>query len=51
MKMTQDVLTYMLIAASVMYTLTGVYRMILPRNKTKPAHCAGCAGCQVKNKV
>lgn len=48
--MIQDIITYVIIAASAGYVIYNIYTMIFP-SKKNPAQspCGGCAGCQVKN--
>jgi len=47
--MTQDLITYTLIASSGAYALIFIYRLIFPAKKGGVTGCAGCNGCQVKN--
>jgi len=47
--MTQDLLTYLLIASAAAYILFSIYRMIIPSKKLKSMGCPGCSGCKHDN--
>jgi|WetSurMetagenome_2_1015567.scaffolds.fasta_scaffold268738_2 hypothetical protein len=49
--MIQNLITYILIAASVAYMLSGLFRMIYPVNRGRQSGCAGCPGCELKKPV
>ena len=49
--MIQDLITFILIAVSVAYTVFSLYRMIFPVRKNPIHQCMGCTGCQTGNNV
>jgi hypothetical protein len=46
--MIQDTITFLLIAASAVYVLYSLYRIVLPSKKVSATQCGGCTGCQFK---
>ena len=46
--MTQDIITFMLIAMAAGTMFFNLYRMVVPLKKKNAPHCAGCTGCQIK---
>lgn len=46
--MLQNIIVYMIIAATLAYVIFSIFKNLRTKNKKADGHCGGCDGCSVK---